>query len=50
MFISPIIRRNSREITRIQLDLANSTNANSIREERERVKAKLHHLRAILQT
>jgi hypothetical protein len=43
MFISLIIRRDSR----IPLDLANSTSANSIREEKQRVKANLHHLRAI---
>jgi hypothetical protein len=47
MFISQIIRRDSRKISRIPLDLANSTSANSIREEKERVKASLHHLRAI---
>jgi hypothetical protein len=37
----------SRKFSRIPMDLANSTSANSIIEEKERVKANLHHLRAI---
>jgi hypothetical protein len=47
MFISLIIRRDSRKISRIPLDLANSISANSIREENETVKASLQHLWAI---
>ena len=47
MFIRLIIIRDSRKISIIPLDLANSTNANSIKEEKERVKVSLRHLRAI---
>jgi hypothetical protein len=47
MFISLIIKRDSRKISRIPLDLANSISANSIRKKKERAKASLHHLKAI---
>jgi hypothetical protein len=41
------IRRDSRKILRIPLDLANSISANSTRKGKKRAKASLYHLRAI---
>jgi hypothetical protein len=41
------IRKDSRKILRILLDLANSIRTNSIRKGKEKAKASLHHLRAI---
>jgi hypothetical protein len=47
MFINLRVKRDSRKISRIPLDLANSISANSIRKEKERAKASLYHLREI---